>query len=475
MNQRGSATILGIGIMVILLIFIAGLMPMLVNEVKFGTINRDAIEAQYAAEAGAKRAITEFNHTSSDWSWLNSDRPFLDDMNTKRYNVVIYSASDANHTPIPSPNLTAANHYVIKSTGTVGRVSKTVLVSVDVSGNNGNANISGNVFSKYTTFSRGKLQIDNTPTITGDIGSGSTINVVSSTELIHGTAYTPNIPVMDQYTWNRNAVAGGYKLPTSPDTLEIAIPALPTMTASGTNLATITESATLSGGSYYSSGDYKMSGTSLTARKGEVVTLYINGNLNLTSEKNPGSNIIGDDITIYVSGNIIMDNASTIQATNNGKVKIYTQGSLQLTNTAAINGEQVTILAQRDINLNSKSSINKASTSAITEIYSNGAVQFTNDFKMGGNAALVATSSSINLNSSESSSNTVFVSGSGTSEITNHVQLAGFYTNGSLNINSQPTITYKESVITALGLGSSSSTGGGGATSNVAISNWKSL
>lgn len=469
MNQRGSATILGIGIMVILLIFIAGLMPMLVNEVKFGTINRDTIEAQYAAEAGAKRAIAECNRAAPDWRWLNSDRPFLDDVNTKRYNVVIYSASDASHTPISSPNLMAANYYVIKSTGTVGRASKTILV--EVLGEN--RNISGNVFSKYTTYSKGRMQIDNNPTITGDVGSGSTINVISSSELIHGTAYTPNIPVIDQYTWNRNAVAGGYHLPTWPDTLEIAIPALPVMTASGTDLATLTGSTTLSGGNYYSSGDYKMSGTSLTATKGEAVTLYINGNLNLTSEKNPGSNIIGDDITIYVTGNIIMDNASTIQATNNGKVKIYTQGSLQLTNTAAINGEKVTIVAQRDINLNSKSSINKASTSAITEIYSNGAVQFTNDFKMGGNAALVATSSSINLNSSESSSNTVFVSGSGTSEITNHVQLAGFYTNGSLNINSQPTITYKESVITALGLGSS--TGGGGATSNITISNWKSL
>lgn len=469
MNQRGSATILGIGIMVILLIFIAGLMPMLVNEVKFGTINRDTIEAQYAAEAGAKRAIAECNRAAPDWRWLNSDRPFLDDVNTKRYNVVIYSASDASHTPISSPNLMAANYYVIKSTGTVGRASKTILV--EILGEN--RNISGNVFSKYTTYSKGRMQIDNNPTITGDVGSGSTINVISSSELIHGTAYTPNIPVIDQYTWNRNAVAGGYHLPTSPDTLEIAIPALPVMTASGTDLATLTGSTTLSGGNYYSSGDYKMSGTSLTTTKGEAVTLYINGNLNLTSEKNPGSNIIGDDITIYVTGNIIMDNASTIQATNNGKVKIYTQGSLQLTNTAAINGEKVTIVAQRDINLNSKSSINKASTSAITEIYSNGAVQFTNDFKMGGNAALVATSSSINLNSSESSSNTVFVSGSGTSEITNHVQLAGFYTNGSLNINSQPTITYKESVITALGLGSS--TGGGGATSNITISNWKSL
>ncbi|MDF2633617.1 MAG: hypothetical protein K0R78_491 [Pelosinus sp.] len=474
MNQRGSATILGIGIMVILLILIAGLMPMLINDVKFGRINRDAIEAQYAAEAGAKRAIAEFNRNNPDWGWLNSNRTFVDDVDfTKNYNVIIYLASDASHTPIDLPNLMAANHYVIQSKGTVGKASRTVLVSVDVSSDNG-GNISGNVFSKYTTYSREKMQIDNNPAITGDVGSGSTITVNSSSELIHGTAYTPIIPVMDQYTWNRNAVAGGYRVPTSPDTLAISIPALPSITASGTNLSTITGSATLAGGSYFSTGDYKLSGTSLTATAGEAVTLHINGNLNLTSGKKSASNIIGDNITIYVTGNIIMDNASTIQAVNNGKVKIYTEGSLQLTNTAAINGEKVTIVAQKDINFNSDSSINKTSTSAITEIYSYGKVELTNQFAMGGNAALVAATNRIELNSKESSDNTVFVSGSGASQITNQVKLAGFYTNGSLNINSQPTITYKAAVIKALGLDGSGGTGGG-ATSTITFGNWKSL
>jgi hypothetical protein len=58
-------------------------------------VNRDVIETQYATETGAKRAIAEFNQSSHSWSWLNSDRPFLDDVNTKKYNVVIYLASDA--------------------------------------------------------------------------------------------------------------------------------------------------------------------------------------------------------------------------------------------------------------------------------------------------------------------------------------------------------------------------------------------
>ena len=56
-NKRGAATILAVGVMLFLGIILSGVLPMITQEVRSGTQNRDGVEAQYAAEAGAKRAI----------------------------------------------------------------------------------------------------------------------------------------------------------------------------------------------------------------------------------------------------------------------------------------------------------------------------------------------------------------------------------------------------------------------------------
>ena len=69
-NRQGSVTILAIGVMLFLGIILSGVMPMITQEVRSGTLNRDAVEAQYAAEAGLKRALTGLVVADKDWDWV---------------------------------------------------------------------------------------------------------------------------------------------------------------------------------------------------------------------------------------------------------------------------------------------------------------------------------------------------------------------------------------------------------------------
>lgn len=482
-NQRGSVTVLALVTMTFIGIILAGLLPMSSNELKIGTLNKDMIEAQYAAEAGAKRAIVEFNQGTPDLSWINGNIPFTDDVTKKRYNVIIYLASDNTKTPVPFSNLTSGNTYVIQSAGTVGKTTKNVSVTINVPSSD-----SGGVFSKYTTYSKGTLTVDNTPKITGDIGSGNSITVNSSTPLIYGTAYTPNVPVFNQWSWNKDAVTGGYKKPTSEDSLSVDIPAILPATYDGTGTSLPSNgwkyTNTVASGNYYYNNSLSLGQGNVKGVSGQSVSIYINGNLDLNNAMSitadnliiyakgninlSDAKISGKNVTIYAGGQINMNGTSSItQSSSGGSVKINTQSSLQMTNTATINSDSVFINAQSSINFNSNSSINSNSSTAIAKVYSSGPIEFTNSFTMGGSAGLVETSRYINLNSNQNSINTVFISGSGSSEITNSVKLAGFYTNGSLRINSSPTVTYNASVIDTLGLG-----GNSGASSLPVVSNW---
>lgn len=456
-SQAGFTTIASIIIVILLIIMGIGLLTMITSGTRIAPIGRDALEAEYAAEAGAKRAIIEFNKINSDptspvWTWLGSEIAFVNDVNTKKYKVLICD-DNADHNIALTPKFDKNYKYLIQSTGTVGKARKTVTVKVEVKGGGGSPG--SDVFGKFGLFSNQKMQIDNTPKIVGDVGSNNTITVNSSSPLINGKAYTPNVPVMDQWTWNRNAVTGGYQYANPAGTLDVAslIPKMPDWTYSGTQLNPAS-GATLTNSSYFYNGNFT-TGKTYTAVSGTSVTIYINGNLQLTKQSETSAAIRGDNVTIYVTGNVILDNSSSIQASN---LKIYAKGTMQLTNDAAISGNNVTLQTSGSINFNSNSSINKNSTSAVTKIYSDSDIQLTNKFTLGGSAALVATSSYVNINSSAVGSNTVFVAGSGASQITNSCQIAGIYTNGSLAINSSPQInsnSQKTSVIETLGLNGS--------------------
>ena len=393
-NQRGSVTALALVVMLFFGIIAAGLAPMLNTEVSIATKNRDVLEAQYAAEAGAKRAVIEFFKINSalvpDLTWLNSSHPLTDSVNAKSYSVTV------------TPGFTNSNttqSYTITSEGKVGKATKTVSVKIDVTGGSTGGRTGGSsVFSKYSGFSGDTLQINSGSTVNGDVAANGALNLTSSTKVINGTAYTytgAGIPKKNAWgdDWNYNA-ANAYAQLTSTETLDVAgmIPVMPNMSANGTNLATVSGS-TLSSGSYYSSGSYLLA-TPYTVNGTTVI--YINGDLKLSQTGNKkgttqGSLTGGTDVTIYVNGNVLMDNSSSIAvSTTAGSLKIYATGSFTMTNNASIVGKSVTIQAGGTITLGSQSSINKDVTNAITKINSKSSIQLTNNFTLQGTGLVVA-------------------------------------------------------------------------------------
>lgn len=266
-SQAGSATILGIMVMLFLVIASAGLLPWLTNETRMATRGRDVLEAEYAAEAGAKRAANEFNKInvsqSPDWSWLNTDRPFTNDVNTKKYNVLIYVSGDAGKTPV-TPVTTANNTYVVQSTGTVGRAVKTVSVNVSVTGGGGGGTKSSsdpNSPFHYAAYSGNNLNLSKTGAING-------ANYTAANQII-GSNGGSGKPVADPgVVFPAYAALTSYNDPGRP-----------------------VNKPPVSGNKYTLDMNSNLSNT----------TLVIDGNLEISR------NVNFDNVTLYVNGKITFD------------------------------------------------------------------------------------------------------------------------------------------------------------------------
>lgn len=116
-KERGSAAVLVLGVMVVLAILVAGVVPALTNEIKMSKINSDAIEAQLAAEAGIKRAIVDMKNADATWNWLGAEQAILTGIAGKTYKVT------SNLTGSPAVN----TEYTFTSVGTVNGVSRMVV------------------------------------------------------------------------------------------------------------------------------------------------------------------------------------------------------------------------------------------------------------------------------------------------------------------------------------------------------------
>ena len=177
-NQRGSVLIMSLLVLVVLGGMLVAASPMIVNEVKMNTVNRDMIDAQFAAEAGAKVGIAAVYAKNTDWSWLGKARNLVNGNVTKTYSVSISPA------PPADGKLISGQAYVITSTGTVNNAVKKVIVNVTPGG-------ASNVFTKYASFSNGKIDINGTVNIIGDLASNSSVDLNWSKGTVKGTVYGP--------------------------------------------------------------------------------------------------------------------------------------------------------------------------------------------------------------------------------------------------------------------------------------------
>ncbi|WP_378956351.1 pilus assembly PilX N-terminal domain-containing protein [Pelosinus sp. sgz500959] len=513
-RQRGSVTMVAI-IMVMFLAILASTANTLVNsDLRMSKTNSDAIEAQFAAEAGAKRAISMFYQKNQDWTWLDANStPIWQSLSTdqnKSYHVKTELAS-AQVVPV---NPAVGGVYTITSIGKVRGTIKKVTVTVTVTGNSG-----ASILNKYALYSKNDTYIwgGNGPNIKGDMGlaGGNKVKIDSGYNFLQGKLHVTSIPT----GWHDWLTSAMYVIDPDIGTLSVVIPPLPTLPVistsipTGADIITGPNTASMPNSVYYStalsdfgggliagSSDttlYATNGLHLTNKgssynKGWITAsngnlkIYINGDANLSN----GSYINSKgNIEIYVSGSLSMsgasyiksdngnvtiianqeinltDNNNYIQAAIKGKSEIYSlKNSINLSNSCYINGGTVTLEAQSNVNFANSSSINKSNTysNAIAFIYANGST-FTNDVVIGGAASQVITTGPFNINSNVYAPNTLFVSASGQTQISNNPTIGCLYTNGSLSVSNTPTIIPNANAISLIT---------GGSTPSITVNNW---
>ena len=170
-SQRGSVTIMAIGVMMFLGIILSGVLPMITQEVRSGSVNRDAVEAQYAAEAGLKRAIAAMQAESTDWAWIvqGQTRNFTSEAG-KTYKVTLRNGSPQT---LSDGSVPAAGYYWLQAEGRVGITVKRVGVVVQIAGG-------GGIFNNGV-FSAAALTMANNATVVGSVGTNSTLTMSSTT------------------------------------------------------------------------------------------------------------------------------------------------------------------------------------------------------------------------------------------------------------------------------------------------------
>lgn len=160
-NQRGSVTALGIVVVLFFVIIMAAIMPMTNTDAKLSLMNRDNIQAQLVAEAGAKAAVAGLMQRRTNWDWIQNypnNAYAFNDASASTYAVKLEPNIADGSKPV------SGTSYVVTSLGKVGDGKKTVSVCYDVP-------LSGAI-QNSAVYIAGNLTYDQHLNITGDIISG---------------------------------------------------------------------------------------------------------------------------------------------------------------------------------------------------------------------------------------------------------------------------------------------------------------
>jgi type II secretory pathway pseudopilin PulG len=126
-NENGFATVIVIVVIVVMGILLAGLIPLGTTVTQSAAYTRNILQAQYIAEAGAKRAIV----TLKGGTYISplKDNILMGGSGVENsYSVTILPPDSS----LTSGSSTVDGEYVISSTGTYGRFSKRVTVKVTI-------------------------------------------------------------------------------------------------------------------------------------------------------------------------------------------------------------------------------------------------------------------------------------------------------------------------------------------------------
>ena len=353
-DNTGSVTILAIGIMMFLGIILSGVLPMITQEVRSGTVNRDVVEAQYAAEAGLKRAIAAMEAGDNTWDWLGAARDFTS-VAGKTYSVSFVTAGvcKAGRVYQAAPatgSAPASGWYCLQSVGTVNGASKTVSVAVELA--TMPAVLSSGIFGSAS------IRMDSNSQVVGPAGTNGSITMANSATItgmataVSGISATPaQIP-----TANQNLIASTLAVPTF--SIAFTAPAVPTAPAilSSVNWPlgdwSVNNTASpLAAGNYLAN---KSEGL-----KSDQSTITIQGNTNIyvtngfsmyNSTWTTGNNTIVD---VLGGGMSLTGNAKITSGTNS---TYYIRDGLYVDNLLGLGSNSV-VYAGQGIQLNSNSTM----------------------------------------------------------------------------------------------------------------------
>ncbi len=347
-NNKGSVTILAIGIMAFLGLILSGVLPMITQEIRIGTMNRDVVEAQYAAESGLKRTIAGMEAGSASWTWIGQARQFTSEAG-KTYTVTVQATSPNTLTNGAAP---ASGWYHLQSVGRVGNATRTVSVRVNITG----GGLSG-VFTNGV-FGASRLSMDSNGKIDGSAGTNGNITMENGSEITGnatavGTIYVnpwSNAKISGTQTSNSASIA----VPTfSVAFTTPAKPTAPTVVAStawplGTWSVNNTASPLASG--YYTASGGLSSGASKIATQNNT-TLYVNGGFSMdNSIWTMGSNAVID----VLGGGMSLTSSSTLQT--QATSTLYIRDGLNLDKTLNM-GANSTIYAGQGVQTNSNATL----------------------------------------------------------------------------------------------------------------------
>ncbi|MDR7866014.1 MAG: hypothetical protein RIN56_04300 [Sporomusaceae bacterium] len=369
-RQQGSATILAVVAMIFLTIVIAGLLPMITQELRSAGSDRDVLETRYVAEAGVKRALVHLQRDSDQWDWIEQNgvanwRPFAGDgTGTKAYTVRLVPNIELTQ-PKPKKKTT----YQIYSTGKVGTITYTAFDTFTTpqgSSDWGGGDINPNPPNPPPPLSNEIIDTMQTSGyVSYNIGSSLTIN--NNVTITGGTLGTSATDITNQ---SSAPIQTGINLTVPPIPISLA----PTTYSSSTPLSGAPPSGTTAlAGTYYVSGGLNTNSNSILSATGGTsgdVTIFANGPIN-----------IGDDVVTNASTNLTLASSSSININSNvdlvGNIQLYAKEDLIINSNSDLTGADLQLtgyglfMAGRDIYINSNVNLNKAVLIAGRDLYIN--------------------------------------------------------------------------------------------------------
>ncbi|MCE5285287.1 MAG: hypothetical protein LLG02_05490 [Pelosinus sp.] len=144
-GQQGVTVLMAIGFMCVLAILISGLLPYVSNLIRGVTFTTEHVQADYAAEAGAKRALVSLARDAYDksadaapWGWLGNNTNVLTDNSAGTYKVTIQQRDGGgNYTAyVPTAGtFIPPAYYKITSVGSFQGRTSTIYVILQVNAN----------------------------------------------------------------------------------------------------------------------------------------------------------------------------------------------------------------------------------------------------------------------------------------------------------------------------------------------------